>query len=198
MELMDAIHHRRAVRNYTDQPVSNSLVMELLQAAVWAPSAVNQQPWAFAVIRGRKRLDGYSDRAKDYLLASLPQSLALHQRSDQLTSAAYNVFHHAGTLIVIYAKPSQHDPVGDCCMAAQNLMLAAHGMGLGTCPIGFARPWLNLSETKSELGIPMNNTVVMPIVVGWPSSKTATVPRTEPEIVIWSETPDPVSTAPAK
>lgn len=195
MELMEAIYHRRAVRNYTEQPVAKAAVMELLWAAIQAPSAVNQQPWAFAVIRGRKRLDEYSERAKRYLLATLPQSLALHRRADMLTNPDYNVFHHAGTLVVIYAKPAQYDPAEDCCLAAQNLMLAAHGLGLGTCPIGFARSWLNQEEIKRELGIPPNYTAVMPVVVGWPAGRTEPVPRQEPEIVSWGGSPDELPAA---
>jgi len=190
MELMETIYHRRAVRHYTERPVAKAAVMELLHAAIWAPSAVNQQPWAFAVIRGRHRLDLYSDRAKRFMLATLPQSLALHQRSDLLTSHDYNVFHHAGTLVVIYAKPAQYDPVEDCCFAAENLMLAAHGMGLGTCPIGFARPWLNQDEIKEELGIPLNYTAVVPMVIGWPAGRTEAVPRRDVEIASWVEGSD--------
>jgi nitroreductase len=185
MELMEAIYQRRAVRSYTDQAVEKSTVMELLQAARLAPSAANQQPWAFAVIRGRQRLDEYSERAKQHMLATLPQSIALHRRSDQLTNAGYNVFHHAGTLIVIYAKPAQYEPNEDCCLAAQNLLLAAHGMGLGSCPIGFVRPWLNLDEIKNEFGIPLNYTAVMPVVIGWPAGKTEPTPRIELEVIFW-------------
>ena len=197
MELMDAIYHRRAVRHYTEQPVPKTAVMALLQAAVQAPSAVNQQPWAFAVIRGRKRLDRYSERARQHMLATLPQSLALHGRSDVLTNPSYNVFHHAGTLIAIYAKPARFDPTEDCCLAAQNLMLAAHGMGLGSCPIGFVRPWLNLEEIKAELGIPLNYSAVMPMVIGWPAGPMAPVPRNEPEIASWAESADEMPAEPA-
>jgi nitroreductase len=189
---MEAIYERRAVRHYTDQPVAKTSVMKLLHAAIWAPSAVNQQPWAFAVIRGRRRLDLYSEQAKRHMLATLPPSLALNQRSDLLTSPDCNVFHHAGTLIVIYAKPAPYDPAEDCCMAAQNLMLAAYGLGLGSCPIGFVRPWLNLDDIKLELGVPLNYTAVMPVVIGWPASRPGPVPRREPEIVSWGGDTDEI------
>jgi nitroreductase len=187
MELIEAIYQRRAVRSYTDQPVAKTTVLELLQAAIQAPSAVNQQPWAFAVIFGKKRLDEYSERAKRHMFATLPQSLALHRRADQLASPDYNVFHHAGTLIVIYAKQAAHAPNEDCCLAAQNLMLAAHGMGLGSCPIGFVRPWLDLKEVKYEMGVPLHYAAVMPLVIGWPAGKAETPARMEPEIASWIE-----------
>jgi len=186
MELIEAIYQRRAVRNFTDQPVARETILALLQAAVQAPSAINQQPWAFAVIGGKTRLDGYSERAKQHLFAVLPQSLSLHRRSDQLEDPAYNVFHHAGTLIVILAKPAPYAANEDCCLAAQNLMLAAHGMGLGSCPIGFVRPWLDQPDIKRELDIPSDYSVIMPLVIGWPAGKTEPVPRVEPEIAVWS------------
>lgn len=189
MDLMQAIYHRRAVRHYTDVPVHPAIIRDLLRAATQAPSALNQQPWAFAVLCGRERLTGYSDRAKAYLLPLLPHLISLHQRADLLDSDEYNVFHHAGTLVVIYAKPAPHHPADDCYLAAQNLMLAAHGLGLGTCPIGFARPWLNLPEIKAELGVPSSYSCIMPLVVGWPAEIPAAPPREEAEIVCWLRPP---------
>ncbi len=160
--------------------------MELIRAAIQAPSAANLQPWAFVVVRGRNRLDEMSNHAKEYLLQTLPQTLELHQRSDALTNPRSNVFHHAGTLIVICARPARFNyvPSEDCCLAAQNLMLAAHGMGLGTCPVGFVRPWLNLPEIRQSLRLPYHCEAVLPIAVGWPAGESPTSgPRTEAEVV---------------
>jgi nitroreductase len=64
-------------------------------------------------------------------------------------------------------------------------MLAAHATGLGTCPIGFAQPWLNLVRTKRTLGIPPNYTVAFPVIVGYPKGDAPPVARREPEIVVW-------------
>jgi nitroreductase len=72
----------------------------------------------------------------------------------------------------------------DCSLAAQNLMLAAHATGLGTCPMGFARPWLNLARTKRALAIPPDYTVVFPSSSGIQRA-TPPVARREPEIVLW-------------
>ena len=72
------------------------------------------------------------------------------------------------------AKSAQPQAYEDCCLAAENLMLAARDEGLGTCCIGLARPWLNLRSTKDELGLPEQYEVVVPIVPGhpkaWPES----------------------------
>jgi len=187
MNILDAIYQRRSVRSFTDAPVPDRLVRDLIRAATQAPSAVNEQPWRFAVVRGRDRLDTFSERAKSHLLAILPQSLSLHQRADALASDNYNVFHRAGTLVLICAKNMNPSHAEDCCLAAQNFMLAAQALGLGTCLIGFVRPWLNLPETKTLLGLPAACNVVVPLVVGWPASQPSAVPRHEPEIVSWIE-----------
>ncbi len=190
MELLEAIYQRRSVRHFTDVPVPPGLVHDLIAAATQAPSAMNQQPWAFAVVRGRARLDAYSERAKEYLLSVLPQNLSLHVRAGTLASFEYNIFHGASTLVIICAKPLPHHPEEDCCFAAQNFMLAAHGLGLGTCAIGFARRWMNQPEIKAELGIPETYSVVLPIVVGWPARKPQAPGRLAPEIACWHRAPE--------
>ena len=64
-------------------------------------------------------------------------------------------------------------------------MLAAYGLGLGTCPIGFARPWLDLLETKRELDVPEHYSAVFPVVVGYPAGTPAPVSHDPPEVVSW-------------
>ena len=183
--LMDAIFHRRAVRAYSSQLVDEETVRKLLLAAVQAPSALNQQPWGFAVFRGHKRLRDYSERAKLYLVATYPTTFELHSRSELYENPSYDLFHGANTLIVIYSMSGRLHPNEDCCLAAENLMLAAYGMGLGTCPIGFARPWFDLLETKRELDVPEHYSAVFPVVVGYPAGLTEPSLREEPNIVSW-------------
>ncbi|MEO5959852.1 MAG: nitroreductase family protein [Opitutaceae bacterium] len=160
-------------------------VRELLLAAVQAPSAMNGQPWGFGVFHGRKRLTGYSERAKRHLIEMYPTSFELHSRSELYENPDYDLFHGANTLIVIYAHSGRLHPNEDCCLAAENLMLAAYGMGLGTCPIGFARPWFDLPETKRELDVPGHFAAVFPVVVGYPAGFTEATPRDEPNFLSW-------------
>jgi len=56
---------------------------------------------------------------------------------------------------------------------------------LGTCPIGFARSWLDLPESKQTLGIPADYTPVMPIIVGYPQEIPPHAARKAPEILFW-------------
>jgi nitroreductase len=185
MELFDAIYSRRAVRGYTDQVVPKPTVMNLLNAAIQAPSAMNSQPWAFVVITGAARLKDISDRAKAHFLKLLTPESPIFGHRDKFSDPETNIFHDAGTLVIICAKAGGLEPAEDCSLAAQNLMLAAHASGLGTCPIGLARPWLNLPETKAELGIPADCTPVFPVVVGFPAGMMPKVARRELEIVNW-------------
>ena len=186
MDLMDAIYSRRSVRSYTDQPVEKPMVESLLQAAVQAPSALNQQPWAFAVIQDRKLLAQYSTRVKAHVLKTLKPQSTIHSHREELANPEYNVFYGVDTLIIVCAKPEGVHAEEDCSLAAQNLMLAAaHATGLGTCPIGFAQPWLNLARTKRTLAIPLNYMVVFPVIVGYPKGDQPPVARRAPKIVVW-------------
>lgn len=188
MDVMEAIYHRRSVRTYTDQRVDKASIGTLIRAAIQAPSSMNQQPWAFAVIQNAQLLTEYSDAVKACLLKTVelqPSPLAKYR--DQLSDPDFHVFYAAGTLIIICARKGGRQAEEDCSLAAQNLMLAAHGLGLGTCPIGFARPWLNLDGTRRELGLPSGYTAVFPVTVGFPRGKTAPVARHEPEILFWKE-----------
>lgn len=185
MEVLKAIYQRRATRHFTDAEVTKAVVRELIRAAAQAPSALNQQPWAFAVLHGRKRLEECSGRAKAHLLLKTDPSFGLDPRIDQYANAEVNIFHGADTLIVICAKPGRFTPAEDCFLAAQNLMLAAEGMGLGSCPIGFARPWFHQPDVKAELGIPATFSPVLPIVIGYPAQPPPAVPKHDPEIAGW-------------
>lgn len=185
MDVMEAIYNRRSVRAYTDQPVDKATVEALIKAATHAPSSMNEQPWAFAVIQDSQRLASWSERIKAYVLKRLKPDSSLAKYRDMLVSPDYHVFHRAGTLIIICAKPGAHNGEEDCSLAAQNLMLAAYAMGLGTCPIGFARPWLNQARIKRSLGIPGDYAAVFPLVVGHPSGETPPVERRAPEMLFW-------------
>lgn len=185
MDLIKAIYQRRAVRDFSDAEVSPAVVRDLLRAATQAPSAMNLQPWAFAVFHGRERLARYSRRAKTHLLATTGPSFGLDPRIDHYADVEANLFHNAGTLVLICAKPGRFWPTEECLLAAENLMLAAHGYGLGTCPIGFARSWFNLPEVKAELGIPGHYEPVLPIVIGHPAHPPSPVSKEAAEITCW-------------
>lgn len=185
MDVIEAIYNRRSVREYTDRQVDRATVLELIQAAIQAPSAVNQQPWVFAVIQDRSLLKRYSDLAKRLFAQSRElESMAAELRA-MVSDPTFNIFYNAGTLIVICAKRLGQHPDWDCCLAAQNLMLAAHARGLASCPIGFAWPLFEQLDIRAELNIPLDAVVVLPIIVGYPARPGPPVSRNEPEITFW-------------
>lgn len=185
METREAIFTRRAIRRFAPRSLAPETVHRLLQAAVQAPSALNQQPWSFTVLHGRERLTGYSRRAKDHILESLPTAFGADSLPNHYASPAFNIFHDADTLVVINATSGELHAAEDCCLAATCLMLAAWSEGIGSCPIGFARPWLRLAATKQELGIPPHHTPVFPLVLGYPAEVSPPMPRRPPDIVTW-------------
>jgi nitroreductase len=186
--VMQALHERRSVRSYTTEAVDDASLDQLLDAAIWAPSAVNAQPWAFGIIRDRALLPRFAARAKAiYLtdppvaeLAGMPEAVLRHLR-ELLSQPDYDVFHGANTVITIYANsPSD---VADCYLAGENLMLAAFAIGLGTCPIGLAHPLMNQPTTKEELGVPASMVAALPIVVGHPAGQPHTPTRNPPRVL---------------
>jgi nitroreductase len=170
MELMDIIRERRAVREYADTPMDRSMIERLINSAILAPSAMNLQPWAFAASLDRVRIDSYAHRAKAWLLTNLPESSFPPSVREMLEAPDFVLFYHAPALVLVLAKSFDAQAKEDCCLAAQNLMLSARDEGIGTCWIGFARPWLNLPQIKLELKLPEQYHVVAPIVLGYPKA----------------------------
>jgi nitroreductase len=184
---LDAIYHRRAVRDYAPQAIEKAVILALLDAAVHAPTAMKAEPWSFVVIQDKNLLRRLSDSAKDKLRGDLQQSDSIRAKQllELVNKPEFNVFYNAGTLIVICGKSEGPYITADCWLAAENLMLAAYAKGFGTCVIGLAVSTLNTPEWGAELKIPAGTTVVAPIILGVPAGETPPVPRKPPEVVAW-------------
>jgi nitroreductase len=184
MDLDQAIATRRSVRAYTSEPVAVETINQLIGSAVQAPSAVNEQPWTFTVVRERPVLDKISEAAKAHLRSTMVASPHAGHFTALLNDPSFHIFYHAPALILISARAQGPWIVEDCALAAENLMLAACAHGLGSCWIGFAQSFLNSPEGKSLLSIPAAWVPVAPIIVGNPQSVPPAVPRHEP-VVLW-------------
>jgi len=185
MELMEAIRGRRSVRAFAATPLDRAVVEQLLDAAVQAPTGMNCQPWAFGVVQGVEAVAELGQRAKAHLLAGLDDASPLARYRERLSQPDFHLFYGAPAVVVIYGKPDGVTTAADTAMAAQNLMLAAYGLGLGTCWIGFAHGYLEQPEVKAEMGVPAAYKVAAPLAVGHPVEAAPPVDKRPPEIVYW-------------
>lgn len=80
MDLLKAIYSRRAVREFTEEPIDNKTLRQLIDAAIQAPSAVNEQPWLFSVVLDKKLLSQISREAKEYVVKSTSVGLLSQSR----------------------------------------------------------------------------------------------------------------------
>jgi len=182
MELMDVLRNRRAVRDYKGNPISREVIERLVEAAILAPSAVNLQPWAFAALLDTKRIDSYAERAREWLIKNPAETGLGDDGREILEKPGFSIFYHAPALVLVMAQNPVRQAIEDCCLAAENLMLAARDEEIGSCWIGFARPWLNLPSTKKELGLAQEYCVVAPVVLGYPAAWPESHGRKRPEI----------------
>lgn len=178
--VFDAMRARRSVRAYAPDRLERSVLQTLLEAAVLAPTAMHEEPWAFVVIQDREMLKRLSDLAKPLFIESLHRS---GRTTGIFSDPDFDIFHGAGTLIVICAKPFGPFFEADCWLAAENLMLAACAGGLGSCVIGSSVAAIN--ELKTAIGIPAEFDAIAPIVIGVPAGETPASSRKAPQVLAW-------------
>lgn len=110
MELKQAVYRRRAVRQYASDPVEKETLLRLIDAAIQAPSAVNEQPWHFTVVRDRALLARISREARAHLSRTSPAAWASPHSQDMLTDADFDIFYHAARAHPDFGKNGQ--PLG--------------------------------------------------------------------------------------
>lgn len=182
MEIETTIYERRSVREFTAEEVDEATIRKLIDAAIQAPSAVNQQPWSFCVIRDKAILARISQEAKDYLMKSSPAGLLSHHLQQIVSDPSFDIFYDAPVLILISSVLQSPWAVENCSLAAENLMLSAYAAGLGSCWIGFAQAWLGTPDGKALLDLPSAYAPIAPIIIGHPKSQAPAIPRRAPEI----------------
>lgn len=188
MDLNEVIRTRRSVRKYKEDSIPEQTIRELIEAATWAPSGMNAQPWVFAVVEDREYLRNLSHRAKKFLLGWIEaEGGPLEKYKQTLSLPDFDIFYNAPVLVLIYGDKHVYTHVCDCSMAAQNLMLAACARGIGSCWIGFARSIGNTPEAKDELNIPEHYELVAPVVLGYPEGPAREMQRKEAKILSWKK-----------
>ena len=104
MNVFQAIRGRRAVRDYKPDPVSAGTLYQLVSAASWAPSAMNEQPWHFTIVTERAVLEEISTQAKTWMLKNLPAMPRRSHFREILAEPDFHIFYNAPCLVVISAS----------------------------------------------------------------------------------------------
>ena len=168
MKALDAILTRRSIRQYTDQPVPDEMVKELLEAAMSAPSATNQQPWQFIVITDRQILDAIPD---------------VHPYSAMLKQAPLAIAICGDKLL----ERSEGYWVQDCSAATQNLLLAAHALGLGGVWLGCHPRLERVEGLRKLLELPDHVTPLSLVSIGYPAEHLPPSNRYDPSRVHYNQ-----------
>ncbi|MFQ6077102.1 MAG: nitroreductase family protein [Candidatus Bathyarchaeia archaeon] len=194
MDVLEAIRTRVSVRRYKPDPVPEAMIETVLGAACRAPSGANQQPWRFIVIRNpdTKRMIGeisvkggaalISPKVAERVVRSYRISDPERRRAviqSMVTGSRYRFIGEVPVLIAACADTSvsPRTYMLDTSAAIENMLLAAHGLGLGACWTMVAL--LNPSDeagVKRILGVPNHVKVVAIVTLGFPSR----VPRPRP------------------
>ena len=184
MTVFETILARRSVRKFKARQLDQVTIRTLLEAAVRAPTAVHQEPWAFVTIQDKKLLQTISETAKPLFVNEI-QRRTLHadQKMDIFSHPDFNIFYNAGTLILICGEATAPFVEADCWLAAENLMLAACAMGLGSCVIGSALPAFSVAKIRNQLSIPADFTVIAPIILGYPDDVITPALRKTPVLL---------------
>jgi nitroreductase len=188
--IIQNIKSRRSIRNFKNKVIPKHLLEEIIESARFAPSSHNSQPWNFIIIRNEKKINNLSNDIKKWYVSTLKITAPLLLIKDVRKSALEMkkraqsgrdlFFYHAPCVIIIHA-PDRRFFLQDCCCAAQNIMLAARSLDIGSCWIGFADIALNNSrKMKKALKIPFSNKVMATIILGFTEKFPAqALPRKE-------------------
>lgn len=164
-ETLTVIMNRRSVRTYKPAQISDTELQTIMEAAINAPNGMNQQKWHFTVVQDKGMLDRMAKVIKENLKNSGVEFLA-----ERAAIPDFNPFYNAPTNIFITADENTMFVDIDCGLAAQNIMLAAASLNIGSCIMTLPM-FLFSSEKglgiKKELGIPDGYRYVCNITLGY-------------------------------
>jgi nitroreductase len=185
LDFFEVLRTRRSVRSFTTEPVSQQDLQELIDSAILAPSGMNLQPWAFSVVTRRDVMD-----QANAIVVGMLRSPEVEQRMGERLKAIVNapgfyIFHGAPALIVISANKQVPGASVDCQLAIENLFLAAHAKGLGTCYMGFLMLAADHPEVQTLLGIPEGFKIAAATTVGHPDVRPEGPPQRNAARITW-------------
>ncbi len=190
METLEAIATRRSIRKFTDQPIPDDVLQQILQAAIMAPSGKNRQPWRFVVVRGDQRAE---------MVRLMREAIARFQARSENTGSAEPtaaVMAQAPVTVFVFNPEGLHPwltrsiqqafddlvNVQSVGAAIQNMCLAAHALGLGS--LWIADVLYAYEELSSWLG--QDTQMVAAVSLGYPAERPALFQRKPlAEVTIW-------------
>ncbi len=185
-DIVEIIKTRRSVREFKEDQIPDAEIKFLIDCARYAPSGFNMQPWSFLVIKNKEVLRKLSEAGKKAMIPLLEPVKDTSPKAKDfyvfLKTKSTDMFYGAPVLIIILGNKSAMTSDWDCAMAAQNMMLAAHSRGMGSCWIGGVLPALRDEGLLKELGAPEGYKAVAPVIFGYPRGKTEAPGRSEPEV----------------
>jgi nitroreductase len=185
-DFFDVLKTRRTVRSFTSEPVSAEDLQELIDLAVLAPTGMNAQPWSFTVVTAPETLRKLDAIVLETIRSPQVQQILKNEGvNEAINDPSYTSFYHAPALIVI--SGAKNAPAGkiDCQLAAENLFLAAHAKGLGTCYMGFLTMAAQNPAARELLRIPDGHEMMAATLVGHPAGQADGPPKRNPPRVEW-------------
>ena len=188
-EVIKCILERRSTRKFTNEQITPDHLDTLLETAIWAPTGGNNQTWLFTAIQKADVLSELSLLVRDTARLwepddDYPSKLMMKKLS---LNDDYNFFYHAPTLIIASNRPNYQNAMADCALALENIFLAAHSLGLGSCYINqlfWLRNEAPIRDFLALHGVPKENVICNAAAIGYIAEKSAPPARKPDTIAI--------------
>lgn len=164
-ETLKTIKNRRSVRTYRAEQIKDGELKMILEAGMNAPSARNQQPWHFTVIQNKELMNRISKTVQEEYKKSNDKFILQFANNEN-----FHIFFNAPTSIIISGDENSLAAEIDCALAAENMMLAAESMGIGSCWVSAAPNMINSKNhmnLNNQLCIPKGFKPIYSIVLGY-------------------------------
>jgi nitroreductase len=165
--ILELIKNRRSIRKYLPEQIKDEELNLILEAAIFAPSGHNDQPWHFTVIQNKEILDDMNLKSKEVMKKASTDWIIKMAENER-----YHIFHNAPTVIVISGEDNSNSelpycPMADCSAAAQNMLLTAQSLGVASCWVGLTTFLFEDKEEVKKLNIPEGYTPQFVITLGY-------------------------------
>ena len=173
-DIFETIMHRRSIRRFAPKQIEEAALQQIIQAGLYAPSAGGRQGVIFAVCQDKEvneRLGKIKRANSRPSMATATSFVSREQPSIADDPKLTNAFYGAPTVLTMFAPKNFLFSVDDCAVAAENMMLAADALGIGSCYIGqgwtaFDDPYGQ--EILRQWNIPTDHYAVMQLLLGYP------------------------------